>query len=200
MTIVLGLDGSMTAFGWAALRLGESHELDEPVGLGCVRTSKEAAARHVYMADDDGRRLDEIADVLIAAVQLYEPRLIVIEAPAGAQHANSAKALGLSYGLSRTLARCFDVPCITVQAEEPRRVLVGRRNASKTEMEDWCLSRWPTSLGLLRPKASKPEREGAFDALTVAATGARSAVAGPLRPQRKAIVRASWDPTEPSQG
>lgn len=186
MPLVMGLDGSMTAFGWGVLELGEAPDLDVPVDIGCIRTEKESGPRHVYMADDDGRRLDEIVDGLLVPIRAHRPKLFVIEAPAGAQHAASAKALGLSYGLSRTLARVLGVPVITVQAEEPRRLLLGKRNASKLEIEQWCLTRWPACERMLRPRASKPEREGAFDALSVAVTGARSVMGEAIRMRRSA--------------
>lgn len=183
--VIMGLDGSMTAFGWAVVELGADHDEDRPKAIGCVRTGKETDARHVYQADDDGRRIDEIADALILPIRQHKPRLLVIEAPAGAQHAASAKALGASYAISRTLGRCFGIPAMTVQAFEPIRMFLGRKNASKLEVEQWCLARWPDAEWMLRPKATKPEREGAFDALSVAACGARSAMAGPLRPEPK---------------
>lgn len=183
--IVLGLDGSLTAYGYAFLALRAREADDSVLAMGCIRTAPDTKSRHVYQADKDGARVDTIADELLSLVRARRPSLIVIEAPAGSQHAAAAKALGLAYGIGRTVARSVGITALTVQADEPRRVLCGRRDASKEDIARWCVERWPMVApgvaGLMREGATKPELEGAYDALGVAAAAARSPMCEPLR-------------------
>lgn len=168
--MIFAMDPSMTAFGWAALgRDGR------PDGMGCVRTEKGTAGRHVYVADDDGLRVDTIARVLVEEIRTRPwIRVIATEAPAGAQHAASAKALGLSYGCVRAIGVALELRVVTVQAHEPRTMLCQSKNASKADVEAALRKLYPETRSWLFK--SKAVREGAYDALAVAHTVAHGTI------------------------
>lgn len=171
-SLVIGFDGSLTAFGWAMLTLAEAPRV---VLAGCVCTAPDAKGKHLYQADQDGQRVDKIAVQLIAAIEVARSEsrsgriFVVIEAPAGAQHAASAKALGLAYGIARTVCVAAGLSPITVQAHEVKAVCGGSKGASKDEVASGVerLTGWRSSA------KTKPAREGESDAVGVALTGMR---------------------------
>lgn len=176
--LVLGLDGSLTAYGWGLVALEEKLR---PIAAGCIATKPDAKSSHQYQADKDGARVDDIATGVLAAIDyalsLSRSLVVVIEAPAGAQHANAAKALGLSYGISRTACIARGLTPITVQAHEVKREVGGSMGASKDDV----------AAGVLRilvwssPAKTKPAREAEHDAMGIAITGAKSPTADALR-------------------
>lgn len=177
--MIFAMDPSLTAFGWAGLDQGF-----RPDGLGCVRTEKGSAGRHVYVADDDGLRVDAIASVLVAQIRARPwVKAIATEAPAGAQHAASAKALGLSYGCVRAVGVALGLRVVTVQAHEPRVMLCNTKAASKLDVEKALRERYPEAADLLGHKPSKVLREAAFDALAVAHTVLHGTIGDLLRRQ-----------------
>lgn len=179
--LVLGLDGSLTAYGWGLVALVALEEAPRVIEAGCVLTKPNGKSRHRYQADADGERVDEIARGILAAIDralaLTRSLVVVIEAPAGAQHAASAKALGLAYGVSRTVCVARDLTPITVQAHEVKKEIGGSMGASKDDVAAGVLrlARWTSEA------STKPAREAEHDAVGIALTGARSPVADALR-------------------
>lgn len=178
--IVVGLDGSLTAYGWGLLSLEETPRV---IDAGCVLTKPDTKSTHQYQADRDGARCDEIAEGILAvldrAISLTRTSgvVVVIEAPAGAQHANAAKALGLAYGISRAVCVARRLTPITVQAHEVKRTAGGSMGASKDDVAKGVLR----VTGWTSPAKTKPAREAEHDAIGVALTGAQSPVAEALR-------------------
>lgn len=178
--LLVGFDGSLTAFGWSVLTIEDRPRV---LRVGCVLTKPEPKTKHTYQADRDGARVDDIADGVLAALDwalaFGVPVLVAIEAPAGAQHAASAKALGLSYGLSRAVCRARKVTPITVQAFEVKATTGGSKGASKDDVARGVerLTGWKSSA------KTAPAREGESDAVGVALTAMRHPIASALRPR-----------------
>ncbi len=170
MTAILGIDQSLTACGWVVFGITSDSSGYGPLAMGCVQTEKDPRMAHLYAADQDGARLDAIGQELVR--RAFGCRLIVCEAPAGAQGFNAAKALGLAYGLVRGVGCGLGIQVVTVQAHEPRKLLCGDRGASKLDVELALERLYPHARALLGPKPTKPVREAAFDALAVAHTAA----------------------------
>lgn len=176
--VVVGFDGSLTAFGWAVVEIGTPPRV---IAAGCIRTAPDPRSRHTYQADQDGARVDVIAlallRVLDEAMRPGVPVLIAIEAPAGAQHAAAAKALGLAYGVSRAVCAARGIAPITVQAHEVKLVCGGSKGASKDDVAIGvhALTGWRSDA---RTGAA---REGESDAVGVALTAMRHPVCAALR-------------------
>jgi len=176
---IVGLDGSLTAFGWSIVVLSPSAGLTV-IEAGCVRTKPDPRSRHLYAADSDGARVDAIATVVLdviarapAALQGAGGRLVAIEAPAGSQHASAAKALGLAYGISRTACVAHGLVPITVQAHEVRAAIGGGKTASKADVAAGV----ERMTGWVSTARTKPSREGESDAVAVALTASRHPLA-----------------------
>lgn len=164
--LVVGLDPSLTAFGWAVVEASTKLV----VSAGCICTKPDPKGAHLYQADKDGARVDSIASALIGLLRDVvgngAPYVVAVEAPAGAQHASTAKALGLSYGIARTLCAAFDKNPITVQAHEVKQRVGGARLASKDDVKAGVLRicEWSSIA------STAPAREGETDAVGVALT------------------------------
>lgn len=166
--IVLGLDPSLTAYGWAIVERGTT---DRVLASGCIRTEKDARKSHMYAADQDAQRLVELAAGILVAFEqasTYSGHAvrIVCEAPAGAQHATVAKALGQSLGVTLGVLVSRGTRCRFVLAHEVKRRLGGAKDASKDAVAAGVLAR----TGWQSPARTKPEREAAHDAAAVALT------------------------------
>lgn len=168
---LMALDPSLTATGIVVVEFGGGAD-PSVVHAECVRTEKDSKSRHVYQADQDGARVDKISDALIECFARYLIIAVACEAPAGAQHANAAKALALAYGTCRAIVRSKGLSPLMVQAHEARIAACGSKAASKAMVEAAMLARWG------RPTKSDGRaqvvREAIADALAVAVVGMSS--------------------------
>ena len=160
--IVVGIDQSLVCTGLAALELRGGVWVCRETSV--VRTKPDAKATHLYKADQDGMRIDDIADGVVAFLRRQpKPRLVAMEAPAGAQSASAAKALGLAYGTVRTAVRMAGDQPIVVQAHHAKKAAAGLASATKDEVIAAMRARW-----MWRPEGAKPVIEAMGDALAVA--------------------------------
>lgn len=161
--IVVGIDQSLVCTGLVALELrGDTWNVREAT---CIRTKPDTKASHLYKADQDGLRLDEVSAGLEAfLVRTPGPRLVAMEAPAGAQSATAAKALALAYATVRTTLRMMGIAPLVVQAHHAKKAATGSASATKEDVERAMRQAytWPDA------KRSKPEAEAIADALAVA--------------------------------
>lgn len=165
MTLILGLDPSLTAYGWAVLRIDNGLILN----AGCVRTQPAATKRHSYVGDDDTRRVRAITRELVRRVRCRSPRVIAYETSGGAQSARAARALGIACGITGALIECaaelleIGVIEVPVTAREAKSA-TGSPTASKADVVEWASSRAPDQMW----GATVPEREAIADAIAVA--------------------------------
>jgi Holliday junction resolvasome RuvABC endonuclease subunit len=159
---LLAIDGSLTATGFGLVELGPEAELC--VGVDFCATKPDTKSRHVYQADQDGARIDDIVDTLLAILDAHRPDVVAMEAPAGSQHANSAKALALAYGAMRGALRARGITPLMVQAHHAKKAGAGSKNATKDQVIDAMRARFPSA----DLSGSKVRREAIADALSVA--------------------------------
>lgn len=159
---ILAIDGSLTATGMAVVELREGWQMCRDVAF--VATEPDAKAKHTYQADKDGLRVDDLVDVLLSMLDMHRPDVVAVESPAGSQHANSAKALGLVYGAIRGTLRARGLVPIMVQAHHAKKAATGDQHATKDAVVAAMRARFPEAdLG-----GSKKRREAIADALSVA--------------------------------
>jgi Holliday junction resolvasome RuvABC endonuclease subunit len=166
MIIVIGIDQSLRATGITTLRAEPGQTFIERARA--VITVPDKKSKHLYKADDDGMRVDEIARALIEEIKCAKAGLathvfVACEAPAGAQSATAAKALGLAYGVVRGVCAVHGMTPVVIQAHHAKKALTGSASASKKEMVDAAREFWG-SWG----KQTKPANEAIADAGAVA--------------------------------
>lgn len=100
--ILLALDPSMTAFGWAVIALTP----DGPVliAAGVIETTptpeKKRKKLGLSVAEDDARRARFIRREIVRAFHQYPPAIVAAEAGFGSQAAKSAKLLGSAQAIA----------------------------------------------------------------------------------------------------
>lgn len=178
--IVLGLEPSLTAYGWSIVDVSTSPS--KVLAVGCVRTKPmPKKKRHLYQTDQDAIRLNTIAATLAKLVVGLPPESlgffekkpeslridhIVCEAPAGAQHATTAKALGQTLGLTIGVCAALGRHIRFVQAHEIKMKIGGALHATKEEVARGVLAitGWKSQAG------DEDSRDGESDATGAALT------------------------------
>lgn len=157
--MILALDPSLTCFGWLL-----AHPDGTILTAGATRTQPQAKKRHIFQADDDARRTDELLACLIGLATSYKVTGIASEQPAGAQSATAAKALGISLAVVVAVARAAGpIEVRWVRAVDAKKALAGTANASKNEMVAAAVR-----CGVpIIPYGPKPLREAIADAYGV---------------------------------
>lgn len=190
---LLAIDGSLTATGMVVLELGPGTE--RLLAEEFVKTEPDGKSRHVYQADQDGVRVDAVVDGLLALLRQHAPDVVAIEAPAGSQHANAAKALALVYGALRGALRAVGITPVMVQAHHAKSAATGSKSASKLEVEAAMARRFGLST-----TGSKPRKEAIADAAAVACAAMSEPTVQALRRRDAGLVHRDLKPVnvEPS--
>jgi Holliday junction resolvasome RuvABC endonuclease subunit len=172
---MLAIDPSLTATGFVVLDLAADHR-EVVLAMEFVETKPDAKSVHVYQADQDGARCDQIARKALQLVRTYEPDVIACEAPAGSQHANAAKALALAYGTLRGAMAAEGRTLVMIQAHHAKIAATGSKAASKGDVLEAMQRRFGVGL-----TGSKPRKEAIADALSVACAAMGEATIEALR-------------------
>jgi Holliday junction resolvasome RuvABC endonuclease subunit len=171
---ILCLDLALANTGVAVLSLGEPDRL---VAVDVIRT--EAGSGKARVSDDDWRRTSELVLGLEHAIGRWEPVHIFIECPTGgSKSAKAAKSMALSRGAACGAITLLGIGCTLVTPFEAKRAATGDSNATKDQVRDSVLARFPYFNGWIKGKGGKLLRgvnEHAYDAVSVymAATATR---------------------------
>jgi Holliday junction resolvasome RuvABC endonuclease subunit len=171
---ILCLDLALANTGVAVLSLGEPDRL---VAVDVIRT--EAGSGKARVSDDDWRRTSELVLGLEHAIGRWEPVHIFIECPTGgSKSAKAAKSMALSRGAACGAITLLGIGCTLVTPFEAKRAATGDANATKDQVRDSVLARFPYFNGWIKGKGGKLLRgvnEHAYDAVSVymAATATR---------------------------
>jgi hypothetical protein len=108
------------------------------VDLRLVQTES-LAGKTVRKSSDDLRRASEAYSAALEWALWAD--LLCAEVPTGAQSARAAFGNGMSVGLLAALAR--ERPLIQVDPYEPKKIVTGRKTATKDEMIRWAVREFP---------------------------------------------------------
>lgn len=146
-----------------------------------VRTKPTPKKRRPYQADDNARRIVELAtaldefrhgDTLISEVG-RSPHAVAVEHPQGSKSATAMRAMGMAWAVVVGWAHHNNLPLVQVRPQEVKEFLCGKANASKTDVARAVAARCPFG-GVGRPIESASLSEHEFDAVGVALTAASS--------------------------
>lgn len=164
---ILGVDTGLANVG---LCLVESTSVpDQPrcLHVEVFRTKKadKKARRHLRVAADDARRLDEIYDRIVDLIRLYEPHGIAVEAymPNPNQRGVGAWKTAMAYALILAIGRAFNVAVFTNLPVDIKKPFGGRISASKEAIAKTLVDR---VRGFREPflKIGSTQKEHASDA------------------------------------
>ncbi|CAO3460015.1 hypothetical protein [Azospirillum argentinense] len=139
---VVGLDAALSNVGIVEARLVLPERRILVDNLTLIQTEK-TASKQVRSSSDDLRRAMEIARALQAP--LKRCAFFFSEVPSGAQSARAAKLLGMAVGIIATAGVFAGRQLIEVSPTETKLASVGRKDATKPEMIDWAVARYPNA-------------------------------------------------------
>lgn len=135
---IAGLDGSKTNFGVALLDLDlDTMEIDV-ADLLLFKTEK-TKGKQVRMSSDNLRRAQEVAGPLRSA--LKDCITAFVEVPSGGQSYDAVLGFGIVIGIYASI----EIPVIEVSPSETKLAAVGTRTASKEEIIEWGMEKFPAA-------------------------------------------------------
>lgn len=162
MNVILALDPSFTAWGWAVIEVNGDN--DRLVDCGTIRTKPEEKKRGLRVADDDLRRVQELFTELERIWKKYDPVGIVTEVSGGAQSARASRTIGMTEGILGSFITAKMAPAEFYTAMEGKKAATKNRKASK---EDVLMAMRAHFGDKLIPRKPRACREAVGDALAV---------------------------------
>lgn len=180
---IAGLDGSKSNFGIALMTMDvETLEL-EVADLVLVKTEK-SKEKQVRKSSDNLERAQEIATTLRQS--LGDCISVFGEVPSGGQSYDAVLGFGIVIGLYASIP----LPFIEVSPSETKKAAVGTRTASKEEIIEWAMQKFPTAPWRLRKLKGEMiptnDNEHLADAVAIVHAGIRT----PAFQQTLAILKA----------
>ena len=170
--VVLGLDPSVAAYGWAIVELGAG--TPRVVAAGCIATSFDAE-RDDYVFEQDGDRIDELARALLQIIEHARTVgrvTVAFEAMGGSQSSRALKMLSFAFAITRSVCVATRAQSVGLRAAEVKLVMTGDRDAEKHVVAGAV----EKAIGWTSSAKSKVVREAETDAVAVALVGARKVV------------------------
>lgn len=184
-------DGALANFGMAKLVYDTDLPDDEALSvldLKLVHTEK-AKQKTVRVSSDRLRRSRENA--LAATAWLTDCAMLFVEVPSGAQDANANFAFGIVTGIYASMR----LEPIEVSPSETKLAAVGTRTASKEEMIEWAIERFPAAPWLRTKRGGVMVPTKANEHLADAVAIAHAGIRLPVFQQTKALVAAMQQDT-----
>lgn len=140
---IVGIDPALANFGLAEVTFSMENLTFHVDKLVLPQTESDAG-KQVRKNSDDLRRARILHDGLIASCK--GAAFAIAEIPVGSQSARAMASYGVCVGV---LAAC-PVPLIQVTASEVKMAATGYKNATKDEMIEWAMHRYPYANWVMR--------------------------------------------------
>ncbi len=134
--IVAGLDGSLRNFGVVKCALDLETLKLEVVSMDLFKTEK-SKVKSIRSSSDNLARAQSIASGL--RTTLADANTLFAEVPSGGQSYDAVLGFGIVIGLYAGLT----VPMCEVSPSETKLAALGTKTASKQEMIDWAVEKYP---------------------------------------------------------
>lgn len=180
---IVGMDPSMNNWGLAKVIYNTQTNHFHVTGLGLIRPEY-SDSKQVRQNSKDLQRAEWLADKTFEAAS--DAQVIFAEVPVGTQSANGMKAYGMCVGVLGAL-RAQGIQFIEVTPNEVKMATVGKKTATKNEIIDRAVARYP--------EANWPteKKKGVTRIVTGRAEHMADAIgaieAGILLPQFKAVLQ-----------
>lgn len=162
---VVGFDPSLNNFGLAQATLALD-DLSIRVDRLILPQTESEGGKQVRKNSDDLRRATVLHAAMVEACE--GASFAIAEVPVGSQSARAMASYGICVGV---LAGC-PIPLIQVSPSEVKLVATGYKNATKDEMIEWAMSKYPyanwimrKSNGVMKPTAANEHLADAVAAI-----------------------------------
>lgn len=138
---ILGIDPALQNTG---LSIGE-YCLDtgdlQVTHLEIAQTRPGKEGKQVRKSSDDLTRARVIVAEIKRVISIHKPHFAAAEVPGGCQNARGAFSNGICCGILASIV----LPIIEVSPLEVKLASAGDKNASKAQMIQWAVGRWPNA-------------------------------------------------------
>lgn len=145
---ILGQDPSMQNWGVSVLELDlDTFELT-PIAQKVLTNKKKDSAKkkQVRQSSIDFERASDLYKDLHEFIQEHNPAFTMVEMPVGSQSASAMKGYGIVMGVLGSLAQYgYKLPVVQVSELENKINAVGKRTATKKEMIEWAMKKYPNA-------------------------------------------------------
>lgn len=186
---VLGLDPGFKNLGYVVMGLGMGMGKDGPtqriIRAGVFVTDKSTKKLNVLATEDNLRRAREIGRELSNLIQECTIQLICAESMSFPRNASAAAKVAMTWGAIATLSHVHELAIIQASPQQIKKAVCGKKDASKEEIEDAVLAKFP-EMELLLEHGLVPasNRNHAYDALAAILTGMESDIFRAVRSAR----------------
>lgn len=136
----------------------------EDLHAGVLTTDPEHKARGGKKVEDHGRRIMEITGIIEPRIAAAD--IVVIEAISlGMKNTQTMVLMCLVYGAIFSLCRVHRVPCVQIAPVSMKKAVVGRRDASKAEIEAAVRAIVPGAAAAIDAVTATSIREHVADAI-----------------------------------
>lgn len=136
-------DPAFRNFGWAVLAVYPEFKGELVIDVGCIRTEKADKKQKLLAADDNHRCVGEIISRLREVHDQYHPFLICAESQQGSKNAHAMQLQGMAWGALSAFSYLVRTPILQVSPQQVKQALCGRKDASKDDIKDKVLERYP---------------------------------------------------------
>jgi Holliday junction resolvasome RuvABC endonuclease subunit len=165
---IAGIDGSKTNFGISLLSLDTDTMALSVEDLILVKTEK-TKVKQVRASSDNLRRAREI--YLVTREALKGCAAVFVEVPSGGQSYDAVLGFGIVIGLYASL----ELEPIEVSPAETKKAALGTSTASKSEMIEWAVEKFPEAPWRMRKlhgeMVPKKDNEHLADGVAIAHAG-----------------------------
>lgn len=159
---ILALDVAFTHTGVVILEYKKQNWT--PVYTECIVTKPEAKRRHTYETDDKVRRVRIISESLNRIINQWQPQLIAAELPiSGGKSAKAHTSMGMAIAVVTCAASLLNKPLRNYNWDDIKIKLTGKRSASKREIQEAVVRRWPDLGNKYRSERSCTGYTGNFE-------------------------------------
>lgn len=137
---IAGLDGSKRNFGVAVMELDVDTLELSVVDLVLIKTEKDKN-KQVRKSSDNLKACQELAAGILSSTASCTAAFF--EVPSGGQSADACMSFGMVIGLYGMIEPVLGIPTIEVSPSETKLAAVGTKTASKEEMIEWAMEKFP---------------------------------------------------------
>lgn len=168
------LDGSKTNFGIAILDIDiDSLEINV-VDLILIKTQKDKS-KQVRKSSDNYRRSLEITSAIRDTLRDHQVNGFFMEVPSGGQSYDAVLGFGIVIGVYASIEGMLGIPGIEVSPSETKKAAVGTATASKREMIDWAMGKYPAAPWRMFRGRATDDNEHLADAVAICHAGVKTA-------------------------
>lgn len=166
--IVLGVDPGFASFGYSIVQLFPKSE--EVLSVNVIRTKKSVKKQKVLVADDNFRRARAIAAILMEVISTHMPAAIAAEGMSFPRNASAAAKVAMAWGILAAVVEDLQLPLVQGTPQQIKKTLTGKTTASKEEVRDVLLERYPGQFAAFMQSTPTGQWEHGFDSAAAVVT------------------------------